>query len=146
EAHRTVMLARSLEGIEQRRQVVAAEIAHECCKFFVAAALDQTRDVALVANVVEQTLAPGSTALEGQRRIELVRAGVDPLAQLLASELGKGRLLQLAVLENDDVPTEIAEDRLEARPQALAHHRIEALAVVVNHPPRVTQAVLPALQ
>ena len=35
---------------------------------------------------------------------------------------------------------------LEFLPQPFAHHGVEALAVVVDHPPGVAQAVLPALQ
>ena len=47
------------------------------------------RDGALVADLVHQPLAPGRAALEGQRRIELVRAGVDPVAQALAAGLAR---------------------------------------------------------
>ena len=49
-------------------------------------------------------------------RIELVRAGIDELAQALAAGFGKRRLLQLAVFEDDHVPAEGAEQRFVARP------------------------------
>ena len=48
------------------------------------------RTFGLVADVVLQMLAEGSTALKTQRRIHLVRAGVDPVLQRLAAGLGKG--------------------------------------------------------
>ena len=42
------------------------------------ALVDQLRHVALIADLVVQPLAPRRAALEHQRRVELVRAGVDP--------------------------------------------------------------------
>ena len=146
EADRPVVLPRLLEGIEQARQVVAAEIGHELRQLLVRALLDEPRHRPLVAEVVEETLAPSGAALIGQGGIELVRAGIDPVAQALAAGLLEGLLHQHAVLEDHHVPAEIAEQRLEALPQALADHRVEALAVVVDDPPRVADAVLPALE
>ena len=100
----------------------------------------------LVADLVEQALAPGRTALEHQRRIELVRAAIDPLPQHLAAGLGEGGLLQRAVFEHHDVPAEIAEQVFVALPQAFAHHGIEALPVVIDDPPAIAQALLPAFE
>src|SRR5918994_2170500 len=51
-----------------------------------------------------------------------------------------------AVFERHHLPAEGAEDRLEAVVQALAHDGVEALAVVINHPPGVAHALLPALE
>ncbi len=51
------------------------------------ALVDQLRDIALIAELVEQALAPRRAALERQRRIELVGAAVDPVAQRLAAGL-----------------------------------------------------------
>ena len=39
-----------------------------------------------------------------------------------------------------------AEDRLEARPQAFANNRVQALAVVVDDPPAVAKAMFPAFE
>ena len=125
---------------------MAAEIAHQAGELLVAAAVDEPAHVTLVAEIVEQALAPHGPALERQGRVELVGAGVDPVAQPFAAGLGKGRLLQAAVLDDDDVPAEIAEHLLEALPQALADDRVERLPVVVDHPPAVLDAVLPALE
>lgn len=136
----------ALEGFEQGRQIVAGEVGHQPRELVVGAAVDQRRDGALVADVVEETLAPGGAALEGQRGIELVRAGVDPFPQPLAALLAEGRLEQHAVFERHHLPAEGAEDRLEARVEPLADHRVEALAIVVDDPPGVADALLPALE
>ncbi len=136
----------ALEGLEEARQVVAAEIAHEARQLLVRAALDEARDGALVAEIVEEAFPPGGAALVGEGGIELVRGGVDPFAQALAAGLAERRLHERAVLEDDHVPAEGAEQRLEARVEALAHDRIEALAVVVDDPPAIAQALLPALE
>ena len=118
-----------LESVEKQRQVVPAEIIHEPCKLMIGTPLDEPRNFALIADLVEEPFAPGLTALEGQRRIELVGAGVYPLLQSLAAGLGESRLEQRAIFEDDDIPAEIAEDRFEARPQAFAHDCIEAYTV-----------------
>ena len=81
EADRPVVRARRFEGLEQRRQVVAAEIAHQRGELVVAAALDQRVTGALVAEVVDEPLAPGRAALEGQRGIELVGAARRSIAR-----------------------------------------------------------------
>ena len=62
-------------------------------------------------------VAPGGAALEGQRRIELVRAVVDPFHQRRAAGLGEGRLQQFAVFQLDDIPAHGAEEILDALEQ-----------------------------
>src|SRR3546814_16338278 len=75
-------------------------------EFVVAAALDQRRHGALIAQIIHETFAPGGAALEGERRIELVRAGVDPGAQRLAAGLAEGVLPQVPRAEERRVGTE----------------------------------------
>jgi hypothetical protein len=144
--HRRPVTARGLERLENARQVVAAEVRHQARELVVRAALDQARHGALVAEVVEEPLSPGGPALEGERRVELVRRGVDPLAQALAAGLAERLLHQRAVLEDHHVPAEGLEQGLEAGVEALADDRVEALAVVVDDPPAVPQSLLPALE
>ncbi len=91
-------------------------------------------------------LAERCPALKAQRRIHRVRAGVDPALQRLAAGFGERRPHQLAVFHDHHVPAEIAEHGFEFLPQPFTHHGIEALAIVIDHPPGVAQAVLPALQ
>jgi hypothetical protein len=135
-----------VERFDDRRQIVAAEVTHQLRQFFVGSAFDQLCNRALVADVIEQPLAPGRATLEQQRRIELVRAGVNPLAQGLAAWFAERRLLQGAVFQDHDVPAKILEQVFVALPQTLAHHRIEALPVVVDDPPAIAQALLPAFE
>ena len=80
----------AVEGFQHRRQIVAAEIVHQRGEFVVAALFDQLADVALVADLVVEPLAPGGAAGEHQRRIKLVGAGVDPGFQLVAARLLEG--------------------------------------------------------
>ena len=129
-----------------RRQVVAAEVVHQPGQLVVGPRFDQLAHGALVADLVHQALAPGRAALEHQRRVELVRTAVDPLPQSVAARLAERGLLQRAVFQDHHVPAEILEQLLVALPQALAHHRVEALAVVVDDPPAIAQALLPAFQ
>src|SRR5262249_23698252 len=60
--------------------------------------------------------------------------------------LAKGLHQQRAVFEDDDIPAEGLKQRLKAGPQAFADDRIEALAVVVDDPPAITQVLLPAFE
>ena len=53
---------------------------------------------------------------------------------------------QRAVFQDHDVPAERLEQRLVARPQALADDGIETLAVVVDDPPAIAQTLLPAFE
>jgi hypothetical protein len=67
EADGAVMFLRRFEGFQQGRQIMTAEIAHQPRQLAVGTALDQLRDRPLVADIVMQALAPGGTALKGQR-------------------------------------------------------------------------------
>src|SRR5919204_68881 len=133
------------ERLDQRGQIMPREIGHQPRELVIGARLDQPRDVALVADFVEEPPAPGGAALEHERGVELVRAIIDPLAQALAARLAERLLQQRAVFENDHVPAEGLKQRLEARPQALADHRVEALAVVGDGPPAIAEGLLPSL-
>ena len=145
EADRPVVID-PVESLSDCAQIVAAEIAHELRQFVIAAGIDKSRHSSLVADLVGQTLAPRRATLEYQRGIKLVRTRIDPAAQHLAARFGEGSLLQRAVFENHHVPAEIAEQIFVAFPQTLAHHRVEALPVVVDDPPAIAQALLPAFE
>src|SRR6185295_18351238 len=103
-----------MERLDQRRQVVAGEVGHQAAKLLVAALLDQARHAVLLADVVEEALAPGRAALEDERGVKLVRTIVDPRPQVPAAGLGERLLQKRAVFEDDDVPAEAAEQALEA--------------------------------
>jgi hypothetical protein len=145
EDRRAVVVDR-LESLEDVRQVVAAEIGHEARELLVRAGLDEPRHRPLVAEIVEQAFSPGRAPLKGERRVELVRRAVDPGAQFFAARLLEGDLLQRAVFQRHHVPAEGGKNRLEAGIKALADDGIEALAVVVDDPPGVAQALLPAFK
>ena len=145
EADRPVVID-AIERLQHARHVMAAEIGHQRKQFVVTAAVDQLRHRSLIADVVREMLAECRAALKAQRGIERVRAAIDPFAKRLAAGLGKRFAHQRAIFHDHHVPAEIAEHGLELLPQPLAHHRVEALAIVVDHPPGVAQAVLPPLR
>jgi hypothetical protein len=64
EAHWAIMRPRLFESSEQRGQVVTAEIGHQPRQFFVGAIFDQTRNGALVPEVIEQPFPPVRSAPE----------------------------------------------------------------------------------
>src|SRR5262249_10165366 len=125
---------------------MAAEIVHQDGEFVVAAALDKRGDRTLIADLVIKPLAPCRSALKHQGRIKLVRTVIDPAAQNVAVRLGKCRLLQRAVFEQNHVPTEIAKQILITFPQSLADDSVETLPVVIDDPPAIAQALLPPLE
>src|SRR6185295_8958211 len=131
---------------EHGRQVVPAKIVHQRRELIVTPPFDQSADVALVADFVIQSLAPGLATSEHQGRIKLVRAIVDPAAQRLSARLVESRLLKRAIFQNDNVPAEVLEKLFVAGPKALAHDRIEALTVVVDDPPTIAQSLFPPFQ
>src|SRR5262249_51121928 len=148
--HRVADEARRLFGIgvverlEHRWHVMAAEIVHQCGQLIVTPLLNKLADVALVADFIIQSLAPGRPTREHQRGIKLVGAVVDPAAQRLAAWFLESRLLERAIFQDDDVPAEVLEKLFVARPEALTHYCVKALAIVVDDPPAIAQALLPA--
>ena len=110
-------------GLVETCKVMSAEIAHQFGQIVVASAFKQRVDVALISEILEQPAAPGGPSLKSQRRIKLVRAVVDPFAQSVATWFAEGRFLQLAILENDNIPAKAAEHVLNSLPEPLAERR-----------------------
>ena len=140
------VVGHAFEGIEHGLHVVAGEVGHQPVKGGIVVLLEDAPDAGILVEVAGQRLAPAGTALEDQRRVERVGAGVDPLPQLLAVGLGERRLQQLAVLQGDDAPADQLEHLADAAEQAIVDHAVEALAVVVDHPPEIAHIVLPAFE
>ena len=108
--------------------------------------LEDAADAGILVEIARQRLAPAGAALEHQRRVERVGAGVDPLAQMRAVGLREGGLQQLAVFQRDDPPADQLEHLRDPAEQPVVHHAVEALAIVVDHPPQVPDVVLPAFE
>ena len=134
-----------VEGGHERGEAVPAEVGHQGLELVVGAAFDQRRHFALVADLVQEALTPRRATPKGERGIERVGTGLDPAPKRRAAGLCEGRLLQRPMTQAHDAPAEGGEDRLDALPQPFAHHAVEGLAVVVDHPPAIAQVVLPAL-
>ena len=145
EAVRAIVLD-AAEGFEHGLDVMPAEIGHELAQGRVVVALQDLPDGGVTAEIALEMRPPGGTALEGQGRVEVVRAAVDPVPKHLAARPRKGRLELLAVLDRDDGPADGTEELLDLGEQLLRHDPVEALTVVVDHPPEVADVVLPALE
>jgi hypothetical protein len=112
----------------------------------VVVAVEQAADELVGPEVGSRGVLARRPPLEGQGGVEVVRAVVDPLAQDLAAGLGEGGLQLLAVLDRDDGPAHGTEELLDLGEQLLRHDAIQALAVVVDHPPEIADVVFPALE
>ncbi len=134
-----------VEGIEHRAHVVAGEVCHQPRQRAVVVLVEDGADAGIAVEVAAQMLAPALAALVDQRRIERIRAGVDPFAQLAAVGAGEGGLQQMPVFEGDDAPAEHLEQGVDAPEQPVGDDRVEALAVVIDDPPQIAHIVLPAL-
>ena len=145
EADGTVVID-GFESLDERGHVMAAEIAHQTRQLVVRARFDQRRHRPVIADVGHQARAPRRSALEHQRGVELVRARVDPFSQRLAARLAERSALERSVLQDHDVPAKVPEQLLVTLPEPLAYDGIEALPVVVDHPPAIAQPLFPALQ
>ena len=136
----------AFERLQQGRHVMAAQIGHQRRQFFVAAPGDQRAHRTLIAKIVIQPLAPGRAALEEQRGVKRVGAGIDPFAQAFAARFCKRLLQQGAIFEHHDLPAEGLEQCLQPGEQTFPGDRIQALAVVVDDPPDILDALLPAFE
>ena len=145
EAVRAIVLD-AVERLAHAVEVMAAEIGHQPGERVVVMLGQDVADHVEMAEVAAEALAPGSTTLEGDRGVEVVRTVVDPLAERIAARPREGRLQQLAVFQRHDPPADGAEEILDLLEQPLGHHPVETLAVVVDHPPDVAHIVLPALE
>src|SRR5581483_5696057 len=100
----------------------------------------------ILVEIARQRLAPARAALEDKRRVKRVRAVIDPLPEMLAVRLRERRLQELAVLQGHDAPADQLEHLADAAEQPVVDDAVEALAVVVDHPPEIAHVVLPAFE
>ena len=140
------IVVRSLERFNYRFQVMAGEIRHQRMQVVVVMALDQRRCIRIALEVLEQAFPPRSPALEGQRRIEVVRTPIDPLDQGRSPGLLFDRLQQLSVLERDHPPAHRLEQSGNPGERTVCGNGVEALAVVIDDPPAVSQPALGAVE
>ena len=145
EAGRLVVLD-ALESVEHGLHVVAGEVGHQPVQRGIVVLVEDAADAGILVEVARQRLAPAGAAHVDQCRVERVRAVVDPLPQVLAVGLGERRLQELAVLQGDDPPAHQLEHLADAAEQPVVDHAVEALTIVVDHPPEVSDVVLPALE
>jgi hypothetical protein len=135
-----------VEGGEDRVQVVAGEVGHQPLQCRVVVAVEDRPDPGIAVEVAPEMLAPAFASLVNQRRIERVRAGVDPFTQMMPVGPGEGGLQEPPVSQRDNAPAHHFEHRVDAAEETIGDHRVEALAVVVDDPPEIADVVLPAFE
>ena len=119
------------KGLCHRAHTVAAKVFHQRRQLCIRAPVDQCADLSLIAKVLHQAVTPNRPAHEGQRRIGLIGAIIDPLAQLVAARLFKGRALQGAIFYLHHIPAKGVKDLLDPLKQPFPHDPVKGLAVVV---------------
>lgn len=125
---------------------MAGKVGHQVLQRVVTMRAQQFTHAGNAADILQQTLAPRRAALEGEGAIELIWAIVDPLAKSFAAGSLKGGNLQLTVLENDNFPANRFEEPPDFLKQFVRNHAVEALAVVIDHPPEIPYVVLPSFE
>ena len=131
------------EGVQDRLQAMAAQIGHQILESAVVVAGQKLGDVRLAAEVARQLPTPSPAALKGERRIEGVRTLVDPALQRLAAWTRERLAHALAVLEGDHPPARRTERAVDPAEEAVGDHSVQALPVVVDDPPALSDIVLP---
>ena len=139
---RTVRVGRGLGvGLEQRGQVVAAQVREEVAHLPVAKGAEHRLEEAVRPAVRQRhELLPDLGAGQAEEGLVLgVRHVVDPAPQAVAVGAGE-RLLQTApVLEVDDVPAVRPKHLADPLRLAVRHDAIETLAVEVDDPHHVAE-------
>ena len=102
---------RALERFQDRLHVVPAEIGHQAGKLGIVVTAHDGERVGMDREVLFELPPPRRAALEDERRVEHVGTVVDPLLQALPAGLGERALQQLAVLDEDDLPAQVLEQR-----------------------------------
>ena len=139
-----VIVGDAVERLQQRFQIMSRQIGHQRRERLIVMLVQQPADARQLAEIARQLLAPAAPALEHQGRIERVGTIVDPAPQRFAIRPRERRLQLLAVFQRDHAPADRLELALDAHEQPVRHHRVEALAVVVDDPPAIPDVLFPA--
>ena len=86
-----------MEGFEQEIHIVTGQIGHDQAQGLVIIAGQEFGHTLMVAQILDQLLAPGRPALKAQGRKQVIGAIINPAAQMRAAGLGKGRFLLAAM-------------------------------------------------
>ena len=114
-----------VKGLSHGLYAVTAQVLHQRGQFGVAAPVDQGRHIALIAEIIHQPLAPDCTAHEGQRGIFLIGAGIDPVAQMIATGFLERGPLQDAMFDPHHIPAEGVENLLDPPEQPFAYDSVQ---------------------
>jgi Lrp/AsnC family transcriptional regulator, leucine-responsive regulatory protein len=127
------------ERVEQRGEVVAAEVAHRAQQLVVRGVRDQLRDVAAAAARPRQPLAQLGRVAAQQPLVLLVRHAVDPPAQRAAAVAGEQRLQPAPVLDGLRLPAGRREHVVDPAGGDVGHDPVERLPVEVDDPQHLAE-------
>src|SRR5205085_11958509 len=108
---------RAVERIADRLEVMSSEIGHERVQVCVVVLVENLADAARGAEVAHEVLAELRAAAIDERRVERVRAALDPVAQRIAAAPCEDVLETASVFQGDYAPAHGFEDRVDALEQ-----------------------------
>ncbi len=141
-------LSSAVEGVEERLQIVAAEVRHQLLQRTVVVLVEHLADARRVAEVATGA-ARRQAAPPLYASAEYQEFGQSSIHCRSASPPRRVERLPRAARPYFSVttlPVHAAEDAVEPKEQAVGDHRIEALAVVVDDPPDIPDVVLPRFE
>ncbi len=133
------------ESMQQGRNIVTAQIGHQGIQPRIVIAVDQAVQILIMGQVPLDLRAPGGRALKGQGRIDIIGTCIDPPLQRLPARLGKSGHLFRAIFQCDHVPANGPEEPPDNPEQLFVYHPIQALPVVINHPPDIADVMFPGV-
>ena len=127
-------------------QVMPTQVGQQGVQIAIVIFVEQLRDPLRIAQITPQLLAPRRSTLKNQGRVERIRAIVEPLLQGSSTRIFEGFFESLAVLQDVDVPIDQLKHLADAFNELILDHDVQALTVVINHPPHVAQVLLPTFE
>ena len=137
---------RILERVENRVEIVPTEIGHQTGERHVIEIADDGEGLGMRDEIGFELSPPALGSFKDEGRVNLVGAIGNPGAQFFPARQCKRLLLQAAVFEEDDLPAKVLEQPGDLHEQLVGDDAVKALAVVVDDPPGIRQAVLPVFE
>ena len=140
EDHRRAGVVDGVVGVEQRAEVVTAEVAQRGQQRGVVQRGDEAGDRSGRRAAAGQTLTQLGGGAAQQPLVLRVAHGVDAGAQALPAGTGEQLLQQMAVLDGEDLPAGGGEHALQPAGRHARHHPVQGLPVEVDDPDHLAQA------
>ena len=141
DARPRAVACRLVEGLDDGREVVAADVADQRAERLVGGAREKSieRGVRIAVARGDQRLSHRSRGQPEERVVLGIGHRLEPRPQPLAAGPRKARAEPRAPAQLDDVPPGGGEPRAELAPPRVGNDAVEALAVHVHDPQQVAQ-------